>query len=216
MSHFVPRIPQAILFLPSSLKAPNSSTETPIISSATSAKAVTHILRSSWRNRIHTLYISFVFATGVEHNHTPFGVRESSHSAFDTTMVGIAIPTQSGDRHCWFYGKPTTVFLLQLFERERLCVGRRYRFSVFTPFRSRSFSTAVLCRRASRFDSLIDFRSCLLSGSTSFSLNGNTFANRILCMRVRQLDDARLFRHGRKCTLSSAATNRMTASDGFR
>ena len=64
MLHFVPRIPQAILFLPSSLKALNSSTETPIISSATSAKAVTHILRSSWRNRKRTRYISFVFATG--------------------------------------------------------------------------------------------------------------------------------------------------------
>ncbi len=37
-------------------------------------------------------------------------------------MVGIAIPTQSCDRHCWFYGKPTAVFLLQLFEGERLCV----------------------------------------------------------------------------------------------
>ena len=44
--------PQAILFLPASSKALNSSTETPIISSATSAKAVTHILRSSCRSRI--------------------------------------------------------------------------------------------------------------------------------------------------------------------
>ena len=100
-------------------------------------------------------------------------------------MVGIAIPTQSGDRHCWFYSKPTAVFLLQLFEGERLCVSRRHRFSVFTPFRSRTFSTAVLCRRASCFGGFIDFRSCLLSGSISFSLNGNTFANRILCMRVK-------------------------------
>ena len=45
----------------------------------------------------------------------PFGVRESSQSAFDTTVIGIAIPTQSDDRHCWFYCKPTTVSLLQLF-----------------------------------------------------------------------------------------------------
>ena len=132
----------------------------------------------------------------------PFAVREGSHSAIDTTMVGIAIPTQSCDRHCWFYSKPTAVFLLELFEGERLCVGCRHRFSVFTPFRSRTFSTAVLCRRASCFGGFIDVRSCSLSGSTSFSLNGNTFANMILCMRVRQLDDARFFRHARKCTLS--------------
>ena len=100
-------------------------------------------------------------------------------------MVGIAIPTQSCDRHCWFYSKPTAVFLLQLFEGERLCVGRRHRFSVFTPFHSRTFSTAVLCRRASSFGGFIDFRSCLLSGSTAFSLNSNTFTNRILCRRVK-------------------------------
>ena len=129
---------------------------------------------------------------------SPFGVRESTHSAFDTTVIGIAIPTQSGDRHCWFHCKPTTVFLLQFFEGERLCVCRRrqHRFSLSTPFRSRTFSTAVFCRRASRFDSFIEFRSCLLSGSTQFSLNGNTFSNRIIRMYVRQLD-ARLFRHGR-------------------
>ena len=44
--------PQAILFLPASSKALNSSTETPIIRSVTSAKAVTHILRSSCPSRI--------------------------------------------------------------------------------------------------------------------------------------------------------------------
>ena len=133
----------------------------------------------------------------------PFSVRESSHSAFDTTVIGITIPTQSDDRHCWFYGKSTTVCLLQLFEGDRLCFDRRCqsRFSASTSFRSRTFSTALLCRRAGRFDSFIEFHCCLLSRSTSFSFNRNTLSNRILCMRVRQLD-ARLFRHGRKCTLS--------------
>ena len=71
----------------------------------------------------------------------PFGIRESSHSAFDTTVIGIAIPTQSDDSHCRFYGKPTTVSLLQLFEGDRLCVDRRcqHRFSASTSFRSRTF-----------------------------------------------------------------------------
>ena len=133
----------------------------------------------------------------------PFGIRESSHSAFDTTVIGIAIPTQSDDSHCRFYGKPTTLSLSQLFEDDRLCVDRRcqHRFSASTSFRSRTFSIAVVCRRAGRFDSFIEFHCCLLSRSASFSLNRNTLSNRILCMRVRQLD-ARLFRNGRKCTLS--------------
>ena len=177
--------------------------------------AVTLILRSSCRSRIRNRYISFLSNGVVSTTIFPFGVQETCHSAFDATVIGIAIPTQSGDCHCWFYGQPTTVSLLQLFEGERLCVGRQHRFSASTPFRSRTFSTAVLCRRASRFDSLIELRSCLLSGSTPFPLNRNTFSNRIIRMYVRQLD-ARLFRHGRNCFRSSAATNRMTRGTCLR
>ena len=68
----------------------------------------------------------------------PFGVRESSQSAFDTTVIGIAIPTQSEDRHCWFYGKPT---LLQLFEGGGLCVGhcRQHRFRCLPRFAAELF-----------------------------------------------------------------------------
>ena len=60
MLHFIPRTPHAIIFHPASSKAGKSSTETPIIRSATSAKAVTHILRSSCRSRIRRQYMYFL------------------------------------------------------------------------------------------------------------------------------------------------------------
>ena len=129
-------------------------------------------------------------------------IRRSSGAQSPEVEAGVMeLPECIG--RCRFYGKPTTVSLLQLFEGDRLCVDRRcqHRFSASTSFRSRTFSTAVVCRHAGRFDSFIEFHCCLLSRSASFSLNRNTLSNRILCMRVRQLD-ARLFRHGRKCTLS--------------
>ena len=122
----------------------------------------------------------------------PFGIRESSRSAFETTVIGIAIPRQSDDRHCWFYGKPTTVSHLQLFEGDRLCVGhcRQHRFNVSTSFRSRTFSTAVFCRHVRQLSAPAKARFCLFLGSAPFSLycsTFRTFPETMLYTHVRQI-----------------------------
>ena len=102
----------------------------------------------------------------------------------DTTVIWISAPTQSYDRHWWFYGKPTNTFRYQLHECKYLTESNPFSFYV------RTFPETMLCTHDRQLFAPAEARFCLFLGSPPFPFYCSafrTFPDTMPCTRVRQL-----------------------------